>query len=79
MTDEQKTIDLYFRAGHTLEAVGTSPSWLMALGYSIVVTTVAGFFLGVLWARTQNLLLVMAVHAAGDLIPNLVPMVQAWL
>ena len=70
---------LYFRAGRTLEAVGTSPSWLMALGYSIVVTSVAGFFLGVLWARTQNLLLVMAVHAAGDLIPNLAPMVKAWL
>ena len=70
---------LYFRAGRTLELVGTSPSWLMALGYSIVVTSVAGFFLGVLWARTQNLLLVMAVHAAGDLIPNLAPIVKAWL
>ena len=70
---------LYFRAGRTLEAVGTSPSWLMALGYSIVVTSVAGFFLGVLWARTQNLLLVMAIHAAGDLIPNLAPIVKAWL
>ncbi len=70
---------LYYRAGKTLEAVGSHPSWLMAVGYSIVITSVAGFFLGVLWARTRNLALVMAVHAAGDLVPNLAPMVKNWL
>lgn len=70
---------LYYRSGKTLEAVGPHPSWLMAVGYSIVITSVAGFFLGVLWAKTRNLLLVMAVHAAGDLVPNLAPMVKHWL
>ncbi len=70
---------LYYRTGKTLEAVGARPSWLMAVGYSVVVTSVAGFFLGVLWSRTRNLLLVMAVHAAGDLVPNLVPMLRNWL
>ncbi len=70
---------LYYRTGKTLEAVGSHPSWLMAVGYSIVITSVAGFFLGVLWARTRNLALVMAVHAAGDLVPNLAPMVKNWL
>lgn len=70
---------LYYRTGETLEAVGPHPSWLMAVGYSIVITSVAGFFLGVLWARTRNLVLVMAVHAAGDLVPNLAPMLRNWL
>ena len=69
----------YLRPGLTMEAVGTAPSVLMAVGYSIVVTSVAGFFLGVLWARTRNLPLVMAVHAAGDLVPNLVPMLKNWV
>jgi membrane protease YdiL (CAAX protease family) len=69
---------LYLRTGATLEGVGAHPSLLMAVGYSIVVTSVAGFFLGVLWARTRNLLLVMAVHAAGDFVPNLVPMLKIW-
>ena len=70
---------LHYRTGKTLEAVGSHPSWLMAVGYSIVITSVTGFFLGVLWARTRNLLLLMAVHAAGDLVPNLAPMIRNWL
>ena len=69
----------YYRTGQTLEGLGPHPSWLMAVGYSIVVTSVAGFFLGVLWARTRNLVLVMVVHAAGDLVPNLAPMLRNWL
>ncbi|HYX69728.1 MAG TPA: CPBP family intramembrane glutamic endopeptidase [Terriglobales bacterium] len=69
---------LYFRTGKTLEAVGPHPSWLMAVGYSIVITSLTGFFLGVLWARTRNLLLMMVVHAATDLVPNLVPMIKNW-
>jgi membrane protease YdiL (CAAX protease family) len=70
---------LYLRPGGTQEAVGAHPSWLMAVCYSIVITSVAGVFLGVLWARTRNLILVMAVHAAGDWLPNLVPTIKNWL
>lgn len=70
---------LYLRPGRTQEAVGAHPSWLIALGYSIVITSVAGVFLGVLWARTRNLILVVTVHAAGDWLPNLVPTIKNWL
>ncbi len=70
---------LYYNSAATQEAVGTHPSWLMAIGYSIVITSVAGFFLGVLWMKTRNLLLVMIVHAAGDFIPNFVPMLKNWI
>jgi hypothetical protein len=38
---------LYLRPGMTQEAVGAHP-WLMAVGYSIVITSVAGVLLGVL-------------------------------
>jgi len=69
---------LYFRTAKTMEAISPSPSWLMAIGYSIVVTSVTGFFLGILWARTKNLPVLMLIHAAGDLVPNLIHMLQAW-
>lgn len=70
---------LYYRTARTLEAVGPHPSWLMAVGYSIVVISVPGLFMGVLWSRTRNLFLLMTVHAAGDLVPQLAPMMKTWL
>jgi len=70
---------LYYRTARTLEAVGPHPSWLMAVGYSVVVISVPGLFMGVLWSRTRNLLLLMTVHAAGDLVPQLAPMMKTWL
>jgi len=69
---------LHFRSAVTLENLGQHPSWLLASGYSIAVISVTGIFLGILWARTRNLLVVMLVHAAGDLLPNLVHFVRAW-
>ena len=70
---------LYYRTGKTLEAIGPHPSWFMAVGYSVVMISVPGLFMGVLWSRTRNLLLLMTVHAAGDLVPQLVPMIRTWL
>ena len=64
---------LYLRTGLTQEGLPAHPSLVMAVGYSIVITSVAGFFLGVLWARTRNFAVVVVVHAIGDLLPNLLP------
>lgn len=69
----------YFRTGRTFEGLGPSPSLLMAVGYSIVMTSVTGFFFGILWARTRNLVVLVVVHAAGDLVPNLVDTLKMWL
>ena len=55
-----------------------APSLWMAIGYSIVITSAAGFFFGVLWARTRNFLLLVAVHAAADLLPNTLPTLRAF-
>jgi membrane protease YdiL (CAAX protease family) len=64
---------LYLRTGMTQEGLPAHPPLLMAVGYSIVITSVAGFFLGVLWARTRNFALIVLVHAMADLLPNLLP------
>lgn len=68
---------LYLRTAVTGEGLAASPSLAGALAYSILVTSVAGFFLGILWARTRNLGVVVIVHAAVDLIPNLLPFLRA--
>ncbi len=49
----------------------------MAVGYSIVLISLAGLFLGVLWMRTKNSAVLVIVHGAGDRLPNLVPRVKA--
>ena len=69
---------LYLRTAATQESIGSHPSLLMAVGYSIVMTSLAGLFVGVLWLRTKNLAVVVIVHAAGDFLPNLVPWVKAF-
>lgn len=68
----------YLRPAATQEALGSHPSVLMAIGYSIVLTSLAGLFLGILWMRTRNFAVLVIVHAAGDLLPNLVPWVKAF-
>lgn len=69
---------LYLRTGVTQEGLSANPSLLMAVGYAIVITSVAGFVLGVLWARTRNFLLLVLVHAAADLLPNTLPTLRAF-
>jgi len=68
----------YLRSATSQEALGFHPSLFMAIGYSIVMTSLAGLFLGILWMRTKNFAVVVIAHAAGDLLPNLVPWVKAF-
>jgi len=69
---------LYLRTSATQEGLAAHPSFLMAVGYSIVITSIAGFFLGVLWARTRNFVVIVLVHAATDLLPNTLPTLRAF-
>jgi len=69
---------LYYRSGDSIEALGASPSPLMAIGYSIVVVSVVSLFLGFLWARTRNLPILIVVHAAFDLIPKVPATLKAF-
>ncbi len=68
----------YLRPAASQEALGAHPSLLMAVGYSIVMTSLAGLFLGVLWMRTKNFAVLVIAHTAGDLLPNLVPWAKAF-
>ena len=68
-----------FRHAGEVEGLGSNPSALDAIAYSIVVLAVSGITFGVIWARTKNLFAVMLIHAAGDLLPNFTGFVRTWL
>ena len=67
-----------FRHAGELEGLGPHPSSLDAIAYSIVILAVSGVAFGVIWARTKNLLALMFIHAAGDLLPNFDSFVRTW-
>jgi membrane protease YdiL (CAAX protease family) len=68
-----------FRHAGEVEGLGSNPSALDAIAYSIVVLAVSGVTFGVIWARTKNLFALMLIHAAGDLLPNFAGFAQTWL
>ena len=61
---------IYLRGAEAIIPGGGPPSLLSSVCYSIAVLSVTGFFIGLVWVRTKNLLLVVLIHAAGDLLPN---------
>jgi len=69
---------LVLRGAGVISPVGESPSILLGVGYTIVILSVTGFCLGIAWARTKNLLVLMAIHAAGDLMPSFSEIVEAF-
>jgi uncharacterized protein len=68
----------YLRGGGTLDNLGQHPTLFMSVGYSILVLSVGGFFLSIIWSKTKNLWLVMAIHAFMDLLPGLNEFVKIW-
>jgi membrane protease YdiL (CAAX protease family) len=69
---------LYLRGGGALDNLGQHPSLFMSIGYSILMMSVAGFFLAIIWSKTKNLWIVMTIHAFGDLLPNLPDFIKIW-
>lgn len=67
------------RGAHAMEGMGSAPSVLTAMAYTIVVVSPIGLMFGVLWARTRNLWLLVLLHGWTDLLPNLAPFIRTWL
>src|SRR4030095_6976489 len=68
-----------FRHAGEVEGLGSNPSAVDAIAYSIVVLAVSGITFRIIWARTINIFEVMLVHAAGDLLPNFAGFGRTWL
>ena len=68
-----------FRQAGVVEGLGANPSPVDAIAYAVVTLSVSGVFFGIIWARTRNLVALIIIHAATDLLPNLSDFVHTWL
>ena len=68
---------LYLRGAES-EGVDEQLPFLFWAAYTVAYMSVAGIFLGIVWQRTQNLWLVMAIHAMLDLLPNVGNFIKTW-
>lgn len=69
---------LYLRGASGLTPLGSDPGLLATLAYCIVVLSLSGVFLGILWIRTRNLWVLMPVHATGDLLQSFPEIAEAF-
>ena len=61
---------IVLRGAGVAEGLGPNPDLLSAMAYTVVVHSVAALVFAVVWLRTRNLLAVMLIHAATDLLSN---------
>ena len=67
---------LYLRGGPDVD--GWSPDPLQVAAFTIATLSPLSVALGVLWARSRSLLLVVLVHGAIDALPNTAELVRNW-
>jgi membrane protease YdiL (CAAX protease family) len=69
---------IFLRGGGVIANLGDNPGFLLSLAYSFLVLSAAGFFLSVIWLKTKNFWLIVAIHASVDLLPNLGSFIELW-
>jgi uncharacterized protein len=57
---------------------GYSTDLVQVLAFTIAVLSPIALLFGTLWARTRSLLLIVLLHAAVDVLPNLPDFVRTW-
>lgn len=67
-----------FLRGASSEAVSGQMPFGYWICFTICYMAVAGVFLGVIWQRTKNFMLVIAIHAMFDLLPNYKEFIEVW-
>jgi membrane protease YdiL (CAAX protease family) len=68
---------LYLRADQA-DSMGVPVTLVNAIAYAIAVLGPPGVFFGVLWSRTQSLVLLIVAHASIDVLPNLPEVIRLW-
>jgi membrane protease YdiL (CAAX protease family) len=57
---------------------GYSPDPIQVVAFTLAVLSPVALLFGTLWARTRSLLLIVLLHAAVDVLPNLSDFVKTW-
>ncbi|HRH50608.1 MAG TPA: CPBP family intramembrane metalloprotease [Panacibacter sp.] len=69
---------LYLRGFGETEGITESLPFGFWAAYTVCTMSVAGIFIGIIWSKTKNLYLIMAIHAMVDLIPNFPDFLHTW-
>jgi uncharacterized protein len=67
---------LYLRGKPGVDGYSTDP--LQVVAYTVALLSPIAVLFGTLWARTRSLLLIVLLHAAVDVLPNLPEFVRTW-
>ncbi|HEX3914033.1 MAG TPA: CPBP family intramembrane glutamic endopeptidase [Steroidobacteraceae bacterium] len=67
---------LYLRGEPGVDGYSTDPVQVMA--FTVAALSPVAVLFGTLWARTRSLLLIVLLHAAVDVLPNLHDFVRTW-
>jgi membrane protease YdiL (CAAX protease family) len=67
---------LYLRGHPGVDGYSTDP--VQVIAFTIAVLSPVALLFGTLWARTRSLLLIVLLHAAVDLLPNMNDFVRTW-
>ncbi|MGE5107667.1 MAG: lysostaphin resistance A-like protein [Sphingobacteriales bacterium] len=68
---------LYLRGAES-EGIEEQLPFTFFAAYTVAYMSVAGIFLGIIYSKTKNLWLVVAIHAMVDLLPNLGDFIHTW-
>jgi uncharacterized protein len=67
---------LYLRGHPGVDGYSTDP--VQVIAFTVAVLSPVALLFGTLWARTRSLLLIVLLHAAVDVLPNLADFVRTW-
>jgi uncharacterized protein len=67
---------LYLRGHPGVDGYSTDP--IQVIAFTVAVLSPVAVLFGTLWARTRSLLLIVLLHAAVDVLPNLAEFIQTW-
>jgi membrane protease YdiL (CAAX protease family) len=67
---------LFLRGHPGVDGYSTDP--IQVIAFAIAVLSPVALLFGTLWARTGSLLLIVLLHAAVDVLPNLADFVRTW-
>jgi len=69
---------MYFREAGAVDGLSTNPSVMTTISYCIAVQATAGLPFAIIWSKTRNLWLLMAIHAAADLLSNYSSLIESF-
>jgi membrane protease YdiL (CAAX protease family) len=67
---------LYLRGHPGVDGYSTDP--IQVIAFTVAVLSPVALLFGTLWARTRSLLLIVLLHAAVDVLPNMNDFVRTW-